>query len=311
VAAKFADSEAARVGEWVVAIGSPFGLGYTVTTGVLSAKGRTSFGMNQIEDYLQTDANINPGNSGGPLCNLEGRVVGINSMIKQGSGIGFAIPSNLARRAAEQILRTGKVLRPWLGANLQDLSPDVAAVMKIDSRSGALVDSVLPGGPAAKAQIQPGDVLASVGGKPVHDSRELIQETLAHDVGQTVQVEVVRAGRHYGTMLTFVARPEPPVAELPVQQQTTPQSGLGLAVRSLTPEQSAQLGLPSRELVMVSTAVPGSAADRAGLHAGDVIVEADGVAYPSTKQLEEAAADGQLLLRVRRRDQDFYTALRK
>ena len=311
VAAKFADSEAARVGEWVVAIGSPFGLGYTVTTGVLSAKGRTSFGMNQIEDYLQTDANINPGNSCGPLCNLEGRVVGINSMIKQGSGIGFAIPSNLARRAAEQILHTGKVQRPWIGASLQDLSPDIAAVMKVDPRAGALVDSVLPGGPAAKAQIQPGDVLASVAGKTVHDSRELIQETLAHDVGQAVQVEVIRAGHHYGTVLTFVARPEAPVAELPVQQQSGPQSGLGLAVRALTPDQSAQLGLPARELSMVSTAIPGSAADRAGLHAGDVIVEADGIAYPTTKQLEEAAADGQLLLRLRRRDQDFYTALRK
>ncbi len=311
VAAKFADSEAARVGEWVVAIGSPFGLGYTVTTGVLSAKGRGGLGMNLIEDYLQTDASINPGNSGGPLCDLEGRVLGINSMIKQGSGIGFAVPSSLARRAAEQILRTGKVQRPWLGAGLQDLSPDIAAVMKLDPRAGALVDSIAPGGPAAKAQIQPGDVLTSVAGKSVHDGRELIQETLNHDVGQSVQIEVVRGGKHYGTSVTFTARPEPAVPELPVQQQNGPQSGLGLAVRTLTPEQSAQLGLPARELTMVSTAVPGSAADRAGLHAGDVIVEADGVSLPSTKQLEDAAADGQLLLRLRRRDQEFYAALRK
>ncbi len=232
-------------------------------------------------------------------------------MIKAGSGIGFAVPSNLARRVAEQILRTGKVQRPWIGASLQDLSPDVAAVMKIDPRAGALVDSVASGGPAEKAQIRPGDVLASVAGKPVHDSRELIQETLAHEVGQTVQVEVVRGGKHYGTSVTFVARPERPVPELPVQQQSGPQTGLGLAVRTLTPAQSEQLGLPARELTMVSTAVPGSAADRAGLHAGDVIVEADGIAYPTTQQLQQAATDGQLLLRLHRRDQDFYTALRK
>jgi len=311
IAAKFADSEAARVGEWVVAIGSPFGLGYTVTTGVLSAKGRGGLGMNQIEDYLQTDASINPGNSGGPLCNLEGHVLGINSMIKQGSGIGFAVPSNLARRAAEQILRTGKVQRAWLGATLQDLSPDVAAVMKLDPRAGALVDSITPGGPAEKAQIRPGDVLASVGSKAVHDRRELIQETLAHEVGQAVQVEVIRGGKHYATQVTLAARPEPPVPELPVQQQNGPQSGLGLAVRVLSPEQSKQLGFPAHELTMVSTAVPGSAADRAGLHAGDVIIEADGVAFPTPQQLEAAAADGELLLRLRRRDQDFYTALRK
>jgi serine protease Do len=311
VAAKFADSETARVGEWVVAIGSPFGLGYTVTTGVLSAKGRGALGMNEIEDYLQTDASINPGNSGGPLCDLDGRVLGINSMIERGGGIGFAVPSNIARRAAEQILRTGKVTRPWLGAGLQDLSPDIAAVMKLDPRAGALVSSVSPGGPADKAQIQPGDVLASVAGKPVHDGRDLIQETLAHDVGQVVQIEVIRGGRHYGTSVTLVARPEPATPPLPVEQQGAPQSGLGLAVRVLSGAQSAQLGFPPHELAMVSTAIPGSAADRAGLRPGDVIIEADGVPYPTTKQLEEQAADGQLLLRLHRKDKDFYSALRK
>ncbi len=311
VAARFADSEAARVGEWVVAIGSPFRLGYSVTTGVLSAKGRGGFGVNQIEDYLQTDASINPGNSGGPLCNLEGQVLGINSIIKQGAGIGFAVPSNLARRVAEQILRTGKVQRPWLGAGLQDLNPDIAAMMKLDPRAGALVDSVVAGGPAAKAQIQPGDVLGSVAGKPVHDSRDLIQEALMHEVGQTVQVEVIRGGKHYGTTLTFTARPEPPVPELPVQQQTGSQSGLGLAVRTLTADQATQLGFPSHELAMVSTAVPGSSADRAGLAPGDVIVEANGIPLPTTKQLAETAAGGELLLRLHRRDKDFYAALRK
>jgi serine protease Do len=309
--AHFADSEAARVGEWVVAIGSPFGLGYTVTTGVLSAKGRGGMGLNQVADYLQTDASINPGNSGGPLCTLEGLVVGINSMIKPGSGIGFAVPSNLARRVGEQLLRTGHVERPWLAAGLQDLTPDLAAVMKLDTRAGALVDSVVPGGPAAKAQLQPGDVLAAIGGKPVHDSREMIQESLTHEVGQTVQVEVIRGGKHYGTNLTLSARPEPRVADIPAQSENNQHAGLGLAVRTLTPQQSTELGLPAHELAIVSTAVPGSAADRAGLHAGDIIVEAGGIPYPTPRQLEDAAKSGQLLLRLHRQNQDFYAALRK
>jgi serine protease Do len=312
VAAKFADSEAARVGEWVVAIGSPFGLGYTVTAGVLSAKGRGGLGMNQIEDYLQTDASINPGNSGGPLCDLDGRVLGINSMIVgHGSGIGFAVPSALARRAAEQILRTGKVERAGIGVGVQDLTPEIAAVMKLDPRAGALVNTVVEGGPAQKAQIHPGDVLAAVAGKPVHDGRELIREFLARDVGQAVQIEVIRGGQHYGTTVTLAARPEPPVPPLPVQQQGVPQQGLGLGVRDLSPQQVASLGLPPHALPIVSTVVPGSAADRAGLSVGDVIVEVDGIQYPNSQKLQEAAADGQLLLRLHRRDKDFYAALRR
>jgi len=129
-AAKFGDSDQARVGEWVVAIGSPFGLTYSVTTGVLSAKGRGGIGMNAIEDYLQTDASINPGNSGGPLCDLDGRVLGINTMIVgHGTGIGFSVPSNLARRAAEQILKNGHVQRSWIGVGIQDLTPDQKLLM--------------------------------------------------------------------------------------------------------------------------------------------------------------------------------------
>jgi serine protease Do len=315
VPAKFADSENARVGEWVVAIGSPFGLGYTVTAGVLSAKGRSGLGMNQIEDYLQTDASINPGNSGGPLCNLDGQVLGINSMIaskgNSGNSIGFAVPSAIARRAAEQILRTGKVERAWIGAGVQDLTPELGAAFKLDPHAGALVNSVSEGGPAQKAQIHPGDVLASVGGKPVHDGRELIRELIAHDVGQSVQVEVVRKGQHYGTMVALVARPEPPIPVLPVQQQGGPQQGLGLGVREMTPQQAASVGLPGRNLPLISTVVPGSPTDRAGLRPGDIVIEADGIAYPTPQQLQEAAADGQLLLRVQRQGKAFYAALHR
>src|SRR6185369_1542563 len=246
--AKFADSDAARVGEWVVAIGSPFGLGYTVTTGVLSAKGRGGLGMNAIEDYLQTDASINPGNSGGPLCDLNAQVLGINTMIVgRGANIGFAIPSNLSRRVAEQILKKGKVERAWIGVGIQDLTPELASALKLpDARSGVLINTVNDGGPAQKANIKPGDIIAGVGGKKVTDGRELIREVIAHEVGQTVALEIVRDGRRYGSSAVLTARPEAAVPPLPVQQQGVPQAGLGLTVRDLTAQQARELGLSGK-----------------------------------------------------------------
>jgi S1-C subfamily serine protease len=312
-AARFADSDSARVGEWVVAIGSPFGLNYTVTTGVLSAKGRGGLGMNQIEDYLQTDASINPGNSGGPLCDLNGSVLGINTMIVgRGAGIGFAVPSNLARRVAEQILKKGKVERAWIGVGVQDLTPDLASALKVsDSRAGVLINAVNDGGPAQKANIKPGDIIAGVAGKRVTDGRELVREIIQHEVGQAVSLEIIRDGKRYGSSATLTARPEPPVPPLPVQQQGVPQAGLGLSVRDLTAQQAAQLGLASKPAAVITSISPGSSADRSGLKNGDVVVEADGIADPTANQLAEAAKDGQLLVRVRRREATFYAALRK
>jgi S1-C subfamily serine protease len=310
-AARLADSDAVRVGEWVVAIGSPFGLGYTVTSGVVSAKGR-GLGLNAIEDYVQTDASINPGNSGGPLCDLEGRVVGINTMIVgRGSGIGFAVPANLAKRVAEQLVRTGKVERATLGLGHQDLTPELASAMQLDPRAGVLVNSVADGGPAGRANIRPGDVIAAVGGKPVRDGRELVREVLARDVGQTVALEILRGGKRYATSAVLVARAEAPIPPLPVQQQGAPQAGLGVSVRDLTSQQAQSLGLPAKAVAIVAQVAPGSAADRAGLKAGDTIVEADGLADPNAQQVAEASKDGQLLLRLRRRDATFYAALKK
>jgi serine protease Do len=312
VAAHFADSDDVRVGEWVVAVGSPFGLGYTVTTGVLSAKGRNGLGMNAIEDYLQTDASINPGNSGGPLCDLNGNVIGINSMIiNRGSGIGFAIPSDMARRAAEQILRTGRVERSWLGVGMQDLTPDLASLMHLDTRAGTLINTVADGGPGAKANIRPGDVISQVAGRAVHDRGELLREILRHDVGQTVDVEILRAGKRYTAKVTLVARPEQQVPLLPVQQPNAPHAGLGLTVRELSPQQAQSMGLAPKAITQVTGILPGSAADRATIKPGDVIVEADGVDSPDASELQKAAEDGQLLLRLRRRDQSFYAGIKR
>ncbi len=309
--AKLGDSDAARVGEWVVAIGSPLRLGYSVTTGVLSAKGRNGLGMSAIEDYLQTDASINPGNSGGPLCDLSGNVLGINTIVAQNTGIGFAVPANLAKRVAEQLLKNGRVQRAWIGVDIQDLTPDLATALKIDSRGGALVNSVGDGGPAQKANVKPGDIIAAVAGKKVSDSHDLVREVMAHEVGQTVALEIVRDGKRYGTSAVLAARPEPPVPALPVQQQGVPQAGLGLNVRDLAPQQAASIGLPAKPLPVVTSISPGSSADRAGLRPGDIILEADGVNDPTSTQLVEQAKDGQLLVRVRRRAATFYAVMKK
>jgi serine protease Do len=309
--AKFADSDAARVGEWVVAIGSPFGLGYTVTAGVLSAKGRGGLGMNDIEDYLQTDASINPGNSGGPLCNLQGDVLGINTMIVgRGQGIGFAVPSNMAQRVATQILKSGRVSRAWLGLAVQDLTPEIAQAMHLSPGAGALVNNVATDGPSYKANVRTGDVIVTVGAHAVRDGHDLVRETISRDVGQPVQLEIVRGGQHYAASVTLAERPETSTPA-PVQQQSLPHQGLGLVVRDLVPQQAAQMGLAAKPLPVVTQVAPGSPADREGLRAGDVIVEANGTADPTSAQVAEVARSGSVLLRVKRGDRYFYAALRK
>jgi serine protease Do len=310
--ARFADSDAARVGEWVVAIGSPFGLGYSVTAGVLSAKGRGAIGMNAIEDYLQTDASINPGNSGGPLCDLQGDVLGINTMIiGRGQGIGFAVPSNMAQRVATQILKTGHVTRAWLGVGVQDLSPELAGAMRLSPGTGALVNNVAPEGPAFHANVRPGDVVSAVGGRPVRDGHDLVRETIAQPVGQPIQLEIIRGGQHYTTSVTLAERPEPAVELTPAQQPAQPRQGLGLVVRDLAAAQATQMGLPARPLPIVTQVSSGSVADHAGLRVGDVIVEANGAADPTSSQVADAARGGSLLLRVKRGDAFFYAALKK
>jgi S1-C subfamily serine protease len=312
VPARFADSDAVRVGEWVVAIGSPFGLGYTVTTGVVSAKGRGGVGVNSVEDYLQTDASINPGNSGGPLVNLDGQVLGINTMIVgRGQGIGFAVPSNLARRTADQLVKTGRVQRAWIGVGIQDVTPELAPELNVAPGAGALVNSVASDGPGARAQLRPADIVAAVDGKKVRDAQDFIRELLAHDVGETVLLEVIRAGKHYGAKVELVARPEatPEPALPPPAPAGSP--GLGLAIRDLTPEQATQLGMPPRPFAAVVQVAAGSAGDRAGLRTGDVIIEADGVIEPNASQVVQASQDGHMLLRVRRREAAFYAAVRR
>jgi Do/DeqQ family serine protease len=312
--AKFADSDAARVGQWAVAIGSPYGLSYSVTAGILSAKGRGVSGEG-IEDYLQTDASINPGNSGGPLCDLDGKVLGINTAIlggRNGGGgfVGFAIPSNMARHVAEQILKNGHVTRPSIGVITQGLTPDLAAAFKLDTRAGALVDTVVAGSPAEKANVRPGDVIAAVSGRPTHDSLDLMREVLDHDVGQTVQLEIIREGKHYRADVTLGAREEKAPDPIPAQAVGVPHAGLGIAIRDVAPSEVG-LQVNAKTISVITRVEPGSPADRAQLKQGDVIVHADGAELPSSDQVAKAANDGNLLLRVTRKGRAFYAALHK
>jgi Do/DeqQ family serine protease len=307
-AANFADSDAARVGEWVLAIGSPFGLGHTVTTGVLSAKGRGGVGINAVEDYLQTDASINPGNSGGPLVNLDGKVLGINTMIvSRGQGIGLAVPAIMARRVAEQILKTGRVDRAWIGVGIQDLTPQLAAEIPSAPATGALVNAVTPGGPAAKAHLEPGDVISILGGKQVRDAQDVIREVFVRNVGDAVPLEVVRAGKRYQTKVTLESRNEPPPPPLPMERQTPRDASVGLKLRDIA-DGGRQGGATVAQITAVA---PDSAADRGGLRTGDVVLEADGAKNPSSAAVQNAVKDGRVLLRVKRGNATFYTALRR
>jgi len=209
-AASFADSRQVRPGQWAIAIGSPFGLDYSVTTGVVSSVGRGGLGMNEIEDYIQTDASINPGNSGGPLVDLDGHVIGINTMIVgRGTGIGFAVSSELARRVADQLIAHGRVRRPWIGVQFQDLTPELASALQIaeHGRNGALIADVVPSGPADRAGLRPGDVVVSIEGHQVREARDLLREVLLHDVGSRLALQVMRNGHPQNVSMLAQERP--------------------------------------------------------------------------------------------------------
>jgi S1-C subfamily serine protease len=304
-AAGFADSDAARVGQSVLAIGSPFGLGHTVTSGVLSAKGRGGMGVSAVEDYLQTDASINPGNSGGPLVDLEGKVLGINTMIvSRGQGIGFAVPSSVARRVAERILRTGRMIRAYVGLGLQDLTPQLAAEIAGAPTAGALVNSVAADGPASKARVLPGDVILAAGGRPVRDAQDLLREVFVHDPGDVLALDLSRSGRRLSLKLTLTARNDPAPAPLPVERAPSAEPGLGLAVRDVIDEDG-------RRAVEVVRVAPDSASDRAGIRPGDLVLEAAGAAGPSAADVTRATQSGHVLLRLQRQGAVFYTAVRR
>ncbi len=309
---EFGDSERLRVGEWVMAIGNPFGLEQTVTAGIVSAKGRV-IGSGPYDNFIQTDASINPGNSGGPLFNMEGRVVGINTaIVAHGQGIGFAIPINMAKEILGDLKSKGKVTRGWLGISVQDITEDIAENLKIKEREGALVGDVMRGDPAERAGIKTGDIITEIDGKRIKDTHELLRVVAAIPVGKKVPVRVVRDGKPHSFNLVIAERSD--------QKET---AGLkmrdgeyfGLSVQEITPQMAEYFGLSEKSGVMVIAVKDGSPADEAGIKAQDIILQVNKVRISSMKDYlremsKKGAADSALLL-IKRGKSTYYIVLRK
>ena len=308
------DSEGLRVGDWVLAIGNPFGFEQTVTAGIVSGKGR-SLGSGPYENFIQTDASINPGNSGGPLFNLEGEMVGINTAIySRGGGnigIGFAIPVNMAKNVIDQIQEHGTVTRGWLGVLIQHVTPELARQFQLDRPIGALVGEVDPAGPAAEAGMRPGDVIVEYDGKEITQMSMVPTLVAQTPVGQEVSVKVMRQGQEKELLVTIGKLEEEVEPEVPSSPQA--EEKLGLGAQELTDEVARSLGLDEPVGVLVSHVEPGSAAHRAGLRRGEVIVEVNQQPVENLAQyaesMERAVEHGEVLLLVNRGGQHRYVAI--
>jgi len=268
---KIGDSDKLQVGEWVVAIGSPFGLNRTVTAGIVSAKGRV-IGSGPYDNFIQTDASINPGNSGGPLINMKGEVIGINTMIiAGGQGIGFAIPVNLAKGIIEQLKDSGEVTRGWLGVTIQDLKGDLAEYYGLKGGEGALVVDVIPGDPADEAGIKPKDVIVEVNGKKIKSSRDLTTIVAGIGVGEKAKIMVLRNGRNKTFTVEIGKRPEKVASKEEAPQKQGDE--LGIRVSDITPEIAQRFNIKRNAGVMVIGVELNSKAAKAGFQRGDIIIE--------------------------------------
>jgi serine protease Do len=269
--ARLGDSDRMQVGDWVIAVGSPFGLQATVTAGIVSAKAR-NIGQGPFDDFIQTDAAINPGNSGGPLVNMQGEVIGINTaIVAGGSGIGFAIPSNMAKKIYSEINTKGRVTRGWLGVSIQPLTQELARSFNAKDTKGVLISDVVPDSPAAKAGLKPGDILLEFDGKKVEAPADLQRTVGLAQPGQDAKMKVWRDQAEKAVEIKIGEAPD----EKEAQQRparTTP-SSLGLDVRPLTPELARQLNLKSTDGVIVARVEESSAAGEAGVQRGDVVRE--------------------------------------
>jgi serine protease Do len=280
----FADSSAVQVGDIALAMGNPFGIGRTVTMGIVSAMGVGGLGIEDYEDFIQTDASINPGNSGGGLVNVRGELIGVNTAILSPSGgnlgIGFAVPSNMVRQAMDQIVKTGKVTRGYLGVGIQDVTPDLATALKLGDRKGALVGDVDPNGPAARAGLESGDLIVEVNGKPMDDSRELRLLVSSAAPGTQVNLKVLHEGQPRNVTVTLGELPVKEAKESGRGERSGPterdSARFGIGVSDITPDIAKQLELPpGTRGVVVAQVEEGSPAAEAGLLPGDIIKEID------------------------------------
>jgi serine protease Do len=287
--ARLGRSEGARVGEWVLAFGNPLGLNFTVTSGIISAVGRPlgiigqSLGEDQplaIEDFIQTDAAINPGNSGGPLVNLRGEVIGINTAIAGSrtgtfTGYGFAIPIDLARRVADDLIQYGRSRRPMLGVNITPVSPEDAEAFRLPRVAGAVVQGFADDSPARRAGLQQGDVIVAVDGRPIEASNELQRVIAQRRPGETVTLDIIRYGERRQVRVQLAEAPGPQTATRTEPARERAEQRLGMTIGALTPELARQLGLSAAEGVVITQVEPFSAAHRAGLDRGARILQVD------------------------------------
>jgi len=286
---RLGDSDKLRVGDWVVAIGNPFGLEQTVTAGIVSAKGRV-IGSGPYDDFIQTDAAINPGNSGGPLFNVRGEVVGINTAIYSRSGgnngIGFAIPINLARSVIEELKRTGHVTRARLGVYITDIDKETQEALHLPNRHGALVPQVEAGSAADKAGIRAGDVIVALDGEPIKNAHDLPIRVARHKPGDRVKVRVIRDGKPKEITVIVEAMPEEHAARSPNRQVR-----LGIEVEDLTPQLAERLNTHVKHGVVVRRVLPRSPAGRAGIRPGDVIYRINGHVIRNGRAFRKLLAD--------------------
>jgi len=314
------DSDRVEVAEWVMAIGNPFGLGgNSVTVGIVSYKGRNiPLTRGTGVDMIQTDASINPGNSGGPLLNTRGQVVGINTLIitqgvPQSAGVGFAVPINAAKEILPQLRDKGKVTRGWLGVEIQSVTEDMAKTIKgLKNGKGAIISDVAAGSPAAKAGVEPGDVVVAVDGRPVEDNNDLSRYIASRPPSSTVRLQVIREGVEKALSVTLGTFPEE-------GEQAEDEEGrkgrLGMTLRDLTPSLADRLDVPAgTKGVVVMEVEPGEAAERSGLQRGDVIVSVNGVEVRDVdgleREIEKARPEGLARLRLRRGGSYSFLVLR-
>jgi serine protease Do len=311
--ARLGDSDRLEVGEWVAAIGNPFGLDNTVTEGIVCAKGR-HIGDGPYEDFIQTDASINPGNSGGPLINMSGEIVGINTAIFSQTGgnigIGFAIPINLVKEILPQLKSKGKVTRGWLGVAIQKVTPDIAESMGLDKPKGALVSQIVEGSPADRAGVKVGDLIVEYNGKEIRDANELPILVARTTPQEQVRVKVLRDKKETSFTVTIRELKEQEI----VASANEKKESLGLTVQGVAPQLAESLGLDRPRGVVVTSVKPGSAGDEAGLQRSDVILEIDRKPIKGLSDYRRAIADVKqgkaILFLIRRGENTIFLALK-
>ena len=312
-AVRMGDSSVLEIGDRVLAIGNPFGLGHTVTAGIVSAKGR-ALGIGQYDNFIQTDAAINPGNSGGPLFNFDGEVVGVNTaVIARGQGLGFAIPINMASMVVEQLKTHGRVVRAWLGVMIQDVTPEISEALGIDRREGGLISEVKEGSPAAEAGVRRGDVVVSVNGEKIADAAALARKLALLEPGVPTEFVVLRDGGEKTYSIRLVEHPDNQKSG-EAEARRDVERGLGIEVSDITQTLRNRLGVKRSEGVVVVSVAPGSVASEKGIRVGDLVLEINGNSVRGLSDYKRILAESgerkTLLFLIERKGRTLYMGFR-